>query len=326
MKKIANFTKQSIRNGAVVLGGHRVKYVSDDKEFIILATKFGDYVGVYITYENDGAYYDSDRTEENGANKTFSTFDECKKYWKVDEYAEGTEDKKLVKSEVATKDVELSPMMKQFHDLKSKHPEAILLFRCGDFYEVYEDDAKIVANKVGITLTKRTSSPKGEGFMACFPFHALDTYLPKLIRAGFRVAICDQLEDPKLAKKLVKRGITELVSPSAEEEPKTETVAKEIKMEVADATVKELALNTCVSSQIEMRKIVTEACNKDNISLDHVSIWQHNGNGDYGLAVAFDGKKPVAVAQWERTRTDRGTNYIFVTDKADKYAVLRNRI
>lgn len=111
---------------------------------------------------------------------------------------------------------ELTPMMKQFYDLKAKHPDAMLLFRCGDFYETYNDDAVIAANILGITLTKRSSVAGVNGnstAMAGFPYHALDTYLPKLIRAGKRVAICDQLEDPKTTKKLVKRGITELVTP-----------------------------------------------------------------------------------------------------------------
>lgn len=103
-------------------------------------------------------------------------------------------------------------MMKQFYDLKAKHPDAVLLFRCGDFYETYEQDAKVVSEVLGITLTKRTGSPKGEGYMAGFPYHALDSYLPKIIRAGHRVAICDQLEDPKLTKKLVRRGSDELTT------------------------------------------------------------------------------------------------------------------
>ncbi|MBR1800848.1 MAG: DNA mismatch repair protein MutS [Bacteroidaceae bacterium] len=110
---------------------------------------------------------------------------------------------------------EVTPMMKQFFDLKAKHPDAILLFRCGDFYETYSTDAVEAADILGITLTKRNNGGKeGEPIaMAGFPYHALDTYLPKLVRAGRRVAICDQLEDPKLTKKLVKRGITELVTP-----------------------------------------------------------------------------------------------------------------
>lgn len=109
---------------------------------------------------------------------------------------------------------ELTPMMKQFYDLKSKHPDAVLLFRCGDFYETYCADAITAAQVLGITLTHRSNKgSQSSTEMAGFPHHALDTYLPRLVRAGYRVAICDQLEDPKLAKKLVKRGITELVTP-----------------------------------------------------------------------------------------------------------------
>ena len=115
---------------------------------------------------------------------------------------------------MAREDVVMTPMMKQFMDLKDKNPDAILLFRCGDFYETYCEDAVTTADITGITLTKRNNGGKGTVIeMAGFPHHALDTYLPKLIRAGHRVAICDQLEDPKLTKKLVKRGITELVTP-----------------------------------------------------------------------------------------------------------------
>ena len=114
---------------------------------------------------------------------------------------------------MAKKSGELTPMMKQFFDLKAKHPDALLLFRCGDFYETYCDDAVDASRILGITLTRRNNGATQGDAMAGFPHHALDTYLPRLIRAGRRVAICDQLEDPKLTKKLVKRGITELVTP-----------------------------------------------------------------------------------------------------------------
>ncbi len=104
-------------------------------------------------------------------------------------------------------------MMRQFNEIKSKHPDAILLFRVGDFYETYLQDAVIASEILGITLTRRSNGAAADAAMAGFPYHALDTYLPRLVRAGKRVAICDQLEDPKLTKKLVKRGITELVTP-----------------------------------------------------------------------------------------------------------------
>lgn len=106
-----------------------------------------------------------------------------------------------------------TPMMKQYIEIKTKHPDAILLFRVGDFYETFSDDAIVAAEILGITLTRRANGTAQFVELAGFPHHALDTYLPKLVRAGKRVAICDQLEDPKMTKKLVKRGITELVTP-----------------------------------------------------------------------------------------------------------------
>ena len=114
---------------------------------------------------------------------------------------------------MSEEDIVLTTMMKQFLDLKAKHPDAVMLFRCGDFYETYSTDAVVAAEILGITLTKRANGKGKTVEMAGFPHHALDTYLPKLVRAGKRVAICDQLEDPKMTKKLVKRGITELVTP-----------------------------------------------------------------------------------------------------------------
>lgn len=106
-----------------------------------------------------------------------------------------------------------TPLMKQYFEIKSKHPDAILLFRCGDFYETFSKDAIRASEVLGITLTRRANGAAKSVELAGFPHHALDTYLPKLVRAGMRVAICDQLEDPKLTKKLVKRGVTELVTP-----------------------------------------------------------------------------------------------------------------
>ena len=106
---------------------------------------------------------------------------------------------------VNEEEIVLTPMMKQFLDLKAQHPDAVMLFRCGDFYETYSTDAIVASEILGITLTKRANGKGKTIEMAGFPHHALDTYLPKLVRAGKRVAICDQLEDPKMTKKLVKR-------------------------------------------------------------------------------------------------------------------------
>jgi DNA mismatch repair protein MutS len=111
------------------------------------------------------------------------------------------------------KNIVETPLMKQYYSVKASHPDAVLLFRVGDFYETFGEDAIRASEILGITLTKRANGAASSVELAGFPYHALDTYLPKLVRAGQRVAICEQLEDPKLAKKIVKRGITELVTP-----------------------------------------------------------------------------------------------------------------
>ena len=106
-----------------------------------------------------------------------------------------------------------TPLMKQYNEIKAKYPDACLLFRVGDFYETFGSDAIRAAQILGITLTKRGNGSESETALAGFPHHSLNTYLPKLVKAGLRVAICDQLEDPKMTKTIVKRGVTELVTP-----------------------------------------------------------------------------------------------------------------
>ena len=107
----------------------------------------------------------------------------------------------------------VTPLMKQYNAIKVKYPDAMLLFRVGDFYETFGEDAKKAAHILGIILTKRGAGSETETALAGFPHHSLNTYLPKLVKAGMRVAICDQLEDPKMTKTIVKRGVTELVTP-----------------------------------------------------------------------------------------------------------------
>ena len=106
-----------------------------------------------------------------------------------------------------------TPLMKQYYEVKSRYPDTILLFRLGDFYETFEQDAVTTSKTLGITLTKRNNGAAGEIPLAGFPYHALDNYLPKFLKAGLKIAICDQLEDPKFAKGIVKRDVTEVVTP-----------------------------------------------------------------------------------------------------------------
>src|SRR3954447_70261 len=112
-----------------------------------------------------------------------------------------------------SKPVTDTPLMQQHRAIKQKYPDAILLFRVGDFYETFGEDAITASQVLGITLTKRNNGTAASNELAGFPYHALDTYLHKLVKAGYRVAVCDQLEDPKLAKGIVKRGVTEMVTP-----------------------------------------------------------------------------------------------------------------
>ncbi len=121
--------------------------------------------------------------------------------------------KALAKDKKDKKEKKVSPLMKQYYGIKAKYPEAILLFRVGDFYETFATDAIEVSKILGIVLTKRGAGTANETALAGFPHHSLNTYLPKLVKAGLRVAICDQLEDPKMTKKIVKRGVTELITP-----------------------------------------------------------------------------------------------------------------
>ena len=118
-------------------------------------------------------------------------------------------------------DIAETPLMKQYNTIKAKYPDALLLFRVGDFYETFSEDAIKTATILGIVLTRRANGAATYIELAGFPHHALDTYLPKLVRAGHRVAICDQLEDPKLTKTIVKRGVTELVTPGLSYNEKT---------------------------------------------------------------------------------------------------------
>ncbi|MCC6638545.1 MAG: DNA mismatch repair protein MutS, partial [Ignavibacteriaceae bacterium] len=106
-----------------------------------------------------------------------------------------------------------TPLMAQYSKIKLAHPDTVLLFRMGDFYETFEEDAKIASRVLGITLTKRANGAAGDVPLAGFPHHAVESYLPKLVRAGYRVAICEQIEDPKLAKGIVKREVIEIVTP-----------------------------------------------------------------------------------------------------------------
>ena len=187
----------------------------------------------------------------------------------------------------------LTPMMRQFYSFKEANPDALLLFRCGDFYETYADDAVEAAKILGITLTRRSNGKNANGAaceMAGFPYHALDTYLPKLIRAGKRVAICDQLEDPKLTKTLVKRGVTELVTPGVS----------------MDDTVLNYKENNFLAA-VHMTKT---ACGVSFLDISTGEFLVGEGTSDYveKLLVSFQPKEVLHDRQMKREFEDRFGN------------------
>lgn len=191
------------------------------------------------------------------------------------------------------KDDGLTPMMRQFYSFKEAHPDALLLFRCGDFYETYAENAVEAAKILGITLTRRSNGKNANGAaceMAGFPYHALDTYLPKLIRAGKRVAICDQLEDPKLTKTLVKRGVTELVTPGVS----------------MDDTVLNYKENNFLAA-VHMSKA---ACGVSFLDISTGEFLVGEGTPDYveKLLVSFQPKEVLHDRQMKREFEDRFGN------------------
>lgn len=191
------------------------------------------------------------------------------------------------------KDDGLTPMMRQFYSFKEANPDALLLFRCGDFYETYADDAVEAAKILGITLTRRSNGKNANGAaceMAGFPYHALDTYLPKIIRAGKRVAICDQLEDPKLTKTLVKRGVTELVTPGVS----------------MDDTVLNYKENNFLAA-VHMTKT---ACGVSFLDISTGEFLVGEGTSDYveKLLVSFQPKEVLHDRQMKREFEDRFGN------------------
>ena len=210
------------------------------------------------------------------------------------------------------KKAEPTPIMKQFRELKAKHPDALILFRCGDFYETYDNDAEDCGRILGIIVRKYHETEANDIKVAGFPYHALDTYLPKLVRAGYRVAICDQLEDPKLTKKLVKRSITELVTPGIAKEPpaeKAKVVAIKQEEKAATEMVGDMALlqpSKVCTGQNEMRTVLME-----EVDADKVVVRQVNGNGDFGICVCLKEKKAVAIACWERSGVNGKREYRF---------------
>lgn len=195
--------------------------------------------------------------------------------------------------EQPTAEIAVSPILQQYKDLKAKHPDAILLFRCGDFYETYCEDAADAANILGITLTRSTKRNDADGKplqMAGFPYHQLDTYLPKLIRAGKRVAICDQIDDPKKTKK---QEITGLVTPGTSEPEQTEEVNEQVNDATDEDVQNDVNVEETENQTLQTKDEIIDWCINamNDAFVDTVNFKTHvkfkNGKSDFQATSAF---------------------------------------
>ena len=269
MAKVGNFTKETLKNGAKVVGGHRVKYVSDDKSFIILLTSYGYYYGIFLIYKSDGAHIDDSKTPKQSQEHCFDTLEDAKKFWKVGEYAEEEQKADTVSIN--------EPIEKSWQELKAKHPDAVILCSKGDFYECYNDDAEVVSKVLGITLIQ-----KGPTKMAGFPQSKTDVYLPKLVRAGHRVALCDPLEAPKTVKKEQKPA-----------EAKGLNLSEPIEAKGMEA----------------MREAFIKACDEQGIDIDKTCIKQSKDDNSHGTLVGYKDKAQVVEVAWSRNEEGKERKY-----------------
>ena len=269
MAKVGNFTKETLKNGAKVVGGHRVKYVSDDKSFIILLTSYGYYYGLFLVYKSDGAHIDHSKTPKQSQEHCFDTLEDAKKFWKVREYAE-----KEQKADTVSIN---EPIEKSWQELKAKHPDAVILCRKGDLYECYNEDAEVLSKVLGITLTYR-----GATKMACFPQNKTDIYLPKLVRAGHRVALCDPLEAPKTVKKEQKPA-----------EAKGLNLSEPIEAKGMEA----------------MREAFIKVCDEQGIDIDKTCIKQSKDDNSHGTLVGYKDKAQVVEVAWSRKEEGKERKY-----------------
>ena len=269
MAKVGNFTKETLKNGAKVVGGHRVKYVSDDKSFIILLTSYGYYYGIFLIYKSDGAHIDDSKTPKQSQEHCFDTLEDAKKFWKVGEYAEEEQKADTVSIN--------EPIEKSWQELKAKHPDAVILCSKGDFYECYNDDAEVVSKVLGITLIQ-----KGPTKMAGFPQSKTDVYLPKLVRAGHRVALCDPLEAPKTVKKEQKPA-----------EAKGLNLSEPIEAKGMEA----------------MREAFIKACDEQGIDIYKTCIKQSKDDNSHGTLVGYKDKAQVVEVAWSRNEEGKERKY-----------------
>ena len=308
MSKIGNFTKQTLKNGAKVIGGHRVKFVSEDKEFIILLTSYGYYYGIFLEYEKDGAHIDEDRTPKQSKEHCFNSLEDCKKFWKVGEFAE-QEDTSSEEAKPETKEEEQSAektrMQTVFGIKDKKDPEekpaekktneakVLKAYKNGMFYEFFDEDAVKAGRALGIPVIE-SGSEKSVGF----PVNEQQGYLVKLVKAGYQVKVYENdIKKPRAEK-------------TAAAKPKSEPKAKKAEVEVE---VRKLEVAEPIQSRSMelMREKFLKVCEEQGIEIDKTCIKQSKEDPSNGTLVGYKEKKAVVEIAWNRKEEGKEKKYIF---------------
>ncbi len=294
MSKVGNFSKQTLRNGAKVVGGHRVKFVSEDKEFIILLTSYGYYYGLFLTYEKDGAHVDEEKTPKQSQEHCFNSLEACKKYWKVGEFAETKEEEQSAeKTRMQTvfgikdkKDPDEKPAEKKAE--KTNEAKVLKCYKNGMFYEFFDQDAVKAASILGLSVIEG-GSQKSVGF----PVNEQQGYLVKLVKAGYQVKVFENdIQKPKAEK------------PKAAPKAKKDETQVEVKqLEVAEP-IKSRSMEL-------MREKFLKACEDQGIEIDKTCIKQSKDDTSHGTLVGYKEKKAVIEIAWNRKEEGKEKQYIF---------------
>ena len=284
MAKVGNFTKETLKNGAKVIGGHRVKYVSDDKNFVILYTSYGYFYGVYLTFESDGAHVDEEKTPKASKEHCFNSLDECKKFWKVGEYAgsEEVEAKEKAKKE---------PKADEKPVVKTNDANVLKAYKNGMFYEFFDEDAVKVARTLGLSLVEG-----GDQKSVGFPVSDEKGNFVKLVKAGYDVKVFNnsqKTEKPKAHKQ--------------------KAAVPKHKKDDTPVETKQLQVTEPIQSRSMevMRENFLKVCEEQGIDIDKTCIKQSKDDTSHGTLVGYKEKKAVIEISWIRKEEGKEKQYIF---------------
>lgn len=272
MAKVGNFSKETLKNGAKVVGGHRVKYVSEDKTFVILLTSYGYFYGVFLKYDADGAYVDDEKTPRQSKELCFDSLEDCKKYWKVGEFVEAEE----VKEE----------------EPKSNEAKVLKAYKNGQFFEYYGKDAEKVSEVLGIPVI-------GSGEEKSVGHPAKDQYscMAKLVKAGYKV-------------KVIENGVEQKAKPVKPLPTKEKKAAAPKKADAVEEPKKLEIASPIESKGMEaMREAFVKMCDEQKFDIDKTCIKQSKEDTSHGTLVGYKDKKAVVETAWYRKEEGKERKY-----------------